>query len=259
MWWLIPLFLIGFTAVHIFKMMRLYLVLMEHKIGFGKFVLLYLKTTLVNLIIPYKLGELYRIFCINKETKHWQVGVLSILVDRFFDTLALCVILLPLDLYVFGEASVITMAFFVLMALIVACNVSVLPTYRYLNRYIIKEKSSPRAMTALKALDVVKIWYDFTQNLISGRFALILLFSFGGWFCEIGALQLFGAWLLSYNNGQTPLFEISDFNSYIQAIFGMGDSFILRPYTVASIILLFVFTLIAFLALLIKRGSKKKA
>lgn len=259
MWWLIPLFLVGFMAVHIFKMMRLYLVLMEHKIGFGKFVLLYLKTTLVNLIIPMKLGELYRIFCISKETKHWQVGVLSILVDRFFDTLALCVILLPLDIYVFGEASVITWIFLVLMAFVVACYVSVLPTYRYLNRYLIKEKSSPRAMVALKGLDVIKIWYDFTQNLISGRFALILLSSFGGWFCEISVLQLLGAWLFSYTGGETPLFGIDDFNGYIQAIFGMGESFILKPYTICSIVLIFAFTVIGLVAMLIKKGSKKKA
>ncbi len=259
MWWLIPLFTIGLLAVHIFKMMRLYLVLMEHKIDFGKFVLLYLKTTLVNLIIPFKLGEVYRVFCIKKETRYWQVGILSILVDRFFDTLALCVILLPLDVYVFGEASLITWVFLVLMAFIVICYVSVLPTYRYLNRYIIKEKSSPRAMTALRALDVMKIWYDFTQNLISGRFALILLFSFGGWFCEIGALQLLGAWLYSHSNGQTPMFGIGDFNSYIQAIFGMGDSFVLKPYSIYSIVLLFVFTLIAFVAVFIKKGSRKKA
>ena len=56
MWWLIPLLLAGFILVHTAKMLRLYLVLMEHKIGFGRFVLLYLKTTLVNLIIPLKLG-----------------------------------------------------------------------------------------------------------------------------------------------------------------------------------------------------------
>ena len=49
MWWLIPLLLAGFILVHTAKMLRLYLVLMEHKIGFGRFVLLYLKTTLVNL------------------------------------------------------------------------------------------------------------------------------------------------------------------------------------------------------------------
>lgn len=252
MWWLISLFLVGFILVHLFKMLRLYLVLMEHKISFGRFVLLYLKTTLVNFIIPFKIGELYRIFCISKETKHWQVGVLSILVDRFFDTLALCIVLIPIDIFLFGKLSFITLLFLAVILLIGICYVSVLPTYRYLNRYLIKEKSSFRAMAALKGLDVVKIWYDFTQNLISGRFALMLLFSFGGWISEIGTLKLLADYLL------LP-FGLGDFTTYIQAIFGMGSSEILRPYTLYSLVLMLIFTIIGFIVGFIKSRSKKKA
>lgn len=252
MWWLIPLFLAGFILVHTAKMLRLYLVLMEHKIGFGRFVLLYLKTTLVNLIIPLKLGELYRIFCISRETKHWQVGVLSILVDRFFDTLALCIILLPLDIFVFGKLSFITLLFIGVMALIVICYVSVLPTFRYLNRYIIRQKSSARAMAALKGLDVVKLWYDFTQNLIQGRFALILLFSFAGWLFEIGTIKLLAAYL------EIP-FGAGDFTAYIEAIFGIGVSGLLKPYTLYGILLMFVFTVVGIAAMFIRSRSKKKA
>ena len=47
---------VGFIAVHFFKMLRLYLVLMEHRISFGRFILLYLRTTFINLITPFKLG-----------------------------------------------------------------------------------------------------------------------------------------------------------------------------------------------------------
>lgn len=252
MWWLIPLFLAGFILVHAAKMLRLYLVLMEHKIGFGRFVLLYLKTTLVNLIIPLKLGELYRIFCISRETKHWQVGVLSILVDRFFDTLALCMLLLPLDVFIFGRLSFITLLFMGIMALIVICYVSILPTFQYLNRYIIRQKSSARAMAALKGLDVVKIWYDFTQNLIRGRFALILLFSFAGWLLEIGTIKLLAAYL-------TIPFGVGDFTGYIEAIFGIGSSELLKPYTLYGILFMFVFTLIGLAVIFIKSRSKKKA
>lgn len=253
MWWLIPLFLAGFILVHAAKMLRLYLVLMEHKIGFGRFVLLYLKTTLVNLIIPLKLGELYRIFCISRETKHWQVGVLSILVDRFFDTLALCIILLPLDIFVFGKLSFITLLFIGVMALIVVCYVSILPTFRYLNRYIIRQKSSVRAMATLKGLDVVKVWYDFTQNLIRGRFALILLSSFVGWLFEVGTIKLLAAYLA------IP-FGVGDFTAYIEAIFGIGSSELLKPYTIYGILLMFVFTVIGIAAMfIIKSRSKKKA
>lgn len=252
MWWLIPLFLAGFILVHFAKMFRLYLVLMEHKIGFGRFVLLYLKTTLVNLIIPLKLGELYRIYCISRETKYWQVGVLSILTDRFFDTLALCIILVPLDIFVFGKLSFITLLFLCLMALILVCYISILPTFKYLNRYLIKQKSSPRAMAALKGLDVIKTWYDFTQDLISGRFALILLFSFGGWVLEVGTIKLLALYL------GIP-FGAGDFTAYIEAIFGIGGSELLRPYTVYGIVLMFLFTLTGAAVMFMKSRSKKKA
>lgn len=252
MWWLIALFLVGFILVHIAKMLRLYLVLMEHDIGLGRFVLLYVKTTFVNLLIPYKLGELYRIYCISRETKHWQVGVLSVLVDRFFDTLALLVILLPMDIFFFGRLSVITLVFLGIMAVIVVCFMSLLPTYGYLNRYIIKKKSSPRAMAALKGLDVAKIWYDFTQDLIGGRFALISLFSFAGWVLEIGTLKVLAGFL------QVP-FGTGDFAAYIEAIFGIGESALLKPYTLYSMILMFAFTLFGFGVMLKRNESQEKA
>ena len=137
------------------------------------------------------------------------------------------------------------------MALIGICYVSILPTYKYLNRYLIKEKSSPRAMAALKGLDVIKIWYDFTQNLISGRFALILLFSFAGWIFEVGTLKVLAGYLA------LP-FGVGDFTTYIQAIFGMGSSGLLKPYTVYSIVLMFVFTMIGFVVMFIKSRSKKE-
>lgn len=252
MWWWIPLFLAGFILVHLAKMLRLYLVLMEHKISFGRFVLLYLKTTLVNFMIPFKLGELYRIFAINRETGHWQVGVLSVLVDRFFDMMTLCVILVPLDLFLYGKMSIISIAFIVVMVLIVVCYISVLPTYRYLNRYLIKQKSSVRAMAALKGLDVVKSWYDFTTNLISGRSALILLFSFAGWAFEVLTLKVLSLYL------QLP-FGVGDFGAYIEAIFGIGKSGLLRPYTVYSMILMFVFTIIGLVSLFFRGRSRKEA
>lgn len=252
MWWLIALFLVGFILVHIAKMLRLYLVLMEQDIGFGSFVLLYVKTTFVNLLIPFKLGELYRIYCISREAKHWQVGVLSVLVDRFFDTLALLIILLPMDIFFFGRLSLITLVFLGVIAVIVVCYLSLLPTYGYLNRYIIKKKSSPRAMAALKGLDVAKIWYDFTQDLVGGRFALISLFSFAGWVLEVCTLKVLAAYL------HVP-FGAGDFAAYIEAIFGIGESALLKPYTLYSMILMFAFTLFGFGVMLKRNESQEKA
>ena len=132
---------VGFIAVHFFKMLRLYLVLMEHRISFGRFILLYLRTTFINLIIPFKLGELYRIEEIARVTKIWQVGFLSVLVDRFFDTLALLCVLLPLDLILRGCISVITIVFLVALFVIALVYLAIPASYTYLNRYLIMRKT----------------------------------------------------------------------------------------------------------------------
>ncbi len=81
---LIPLFLLGFVVVHAAKMIRLYLVLMERRIVFRRFVLLYLKTTFVNLIVPFKLGEVFRIYCISRETTKFQIGTAFLIRRRFY-------------------------------------------------------------------------------------------------------------------------------------------------------------------------------
>ena len=231
MWIYFLLFLTGFILVHFCKMMRLYLVLMEHGISFPRFVVMYLETTLVNLIVPFKIGEIFRVLVISKETKYWQVGILSVITDRFFDTLALCAILIPVDIWYLGRLSPITWIFLAILFIIVICYVSLMPTYGYLNRYIIMRKNSPRSMAALRGLDMIKDWYDFTLDLIRGRFALITTFSFMGWFFEIGTLAAFATCL-------KMKFDVGDFINYIQAIFAFGSSRLLNKYTGMSILLM---------------------
>jgi len=254
------LFLVGFLLVHFCKMLRLYLVLMEHKIPFDKFVLLYAKTTLVNLLIPYKIGEIYRFYCISKETKHWQVGILSIVVDRFFDTLALCLILIPLDVYLCGTQngaaanfvlSNITWIFIVLLCLIVLCYISILPTYRYLNRYIIREKKSTRSMAALKGLDVVKNWYDFTAQLIRGRALLIFIASLFGWGFEILTLKS-----LAYR--QALPFGVVDFSKYIQSVFLGGGNQLERTYVCCGAYAMLMLTVVGYIIYAITSYRKLK-
>ena len=234
MWWFILMIIVCFMAVHAAKMIRLYLVLMEHKIGFGRFLLLYCKTTFVNLLIPFKAGEIYRIFAIGRDTEVWQVGILSVLIDRFFDIAALFLVLLPLDFVFFEEISLITWVFLGVILIIACIYLSIEPTYRYLTRYIIKEKSSGRSMAVLKGLDVVNDWYEFTKNLVQGRFALIFLASFAGWIFEIFTLKALAGFLA------IP-FGIGSFSEYIRSLFMAGESSIARTYRLvgAGVFLLF--------------------
>ena len=103
--WRLPVILILFLLVHVAKAMRLYLIVIDEKIPFRRFLFLYSATTLVNLLIPYKLGEFFRIFVFIKATGDKKIGFLSVLLDRFFDTVALVLILLPYELLSNGTVS----------------------------------------------------------------------------------------------------------------------------------------------------------
>lgn len=250
MYWII-LIVIGFMAVHIFKMMRLYLVLMEHRIPFGEFLLLYFRTTFVNLVIPFKLGELYRIEEISRKTRVWQVGVLSVLVDRFFDTLALFVLLLPVDLISGHRVSVITGVFFGVLVLAASVYLAIPGSFAYLNRYLIMRKSSVRTMAALKGIDVIKNWYDFTKNLIEGRSMLILFSSFLGWLAEIITLKA----IESY---QGMPFGLADFASYIGSVFQAGDNPVKAVYTQIGVIAMAGCTLLGYLIFIVGKSRRKR-
>lgn len=242
---------VAFVLVHVFKMMRLYLVLMEHGIGFGQFLLLYFRTTAVNFIVPFKLGELYRIEEVARKTKVWQVGVLSVVVDRFFDTLALLCWLLPIDIFLEGKISGVSIVLVIVICLLVLVYVAIPGSYQYLNRYLIMRKASKRSMAALRSLDVIGRWYEFTKNLITGRAALICGASFLGWGAELVTLTALGKYV-----GQA--FGIGDFGSYIRGIFAFdGASAMLKSYTYAGAIAFAALTVMGYFVLFTKKLGNK--
>lgn len=251
MWWMLPFLLAGVLLVHLCKMLRLYLVLMEHKIGFGKFIRLYFRTTFVNLIIPFKIGELYRFYSISSVTKLWQVGILSVFLDRFFDIVALVLVLLPFDLIVHGRLTMVTFVLLVGIIVFAVVYLCIMPSCQYLNHYIIRNKTSKRAMVALKGLDVIKAWYDFTKNLITGRFALIILASLTGWIVEVGVLKLFALYL------RIP-FGVGDFSEYIRAIFTGETNMLLRSYTMFGAVIMLAATVISYLVYFVRHKSGTK-
>ena len=248
-YWIL-LLVCGVLAVHLFKMARLYLVLMEHKISFGRFVLLYIRTTFINLIIPFKLGEVYRVEEIARETRVWQGGVLSVLVDRYFDLTALLILLVPFDLFYRKALSPITIVLLVGVLILALLYLAIPSSYAYMNHYLIVKKSSARSMAALRGLDVVKKWYDFTKNLVTGRYAMIVFSSLLGWASEVVALKA----LATVSKGN---FDLGDFASYIEAIFMNGDSLILSTYTGITATAFLVLTILGYALFFIIKGCKK--
>ncbi len=241
-----------FLLIHAFKLMRMYLVLIDGRIEFKRFVFAYFRTTLINLIIPFKLGEVYRVFVFYRLTGDFATGFLSVIVDRFFDTLALVFVMLPFQILYPDTLSFVSVMLAVFLAVIVFAYMIFPPTYRYLNKYIILNRVSPRSMAVLKLLNGLKVWYEYVKSLIAGRYALLLLMSFGAWFFEGILFRLLSVFYPSSS------FDARGFCEYITSLLSsVPKTMEQRAYVRMCVILTLILTVISAVICLSKKGSAK--
>lgn len=238
-----------FVLVHLIKLMRLYLIVMEQNVMFERFVPAYFRTTFANLLIPYKLGEIYRIGVLSRITGSFKVGFFSTLVDRFFDTLSLVLIILPYRLLTSGKVTLPIVLLFAFLVITILFYVLYPSTYRYLNRFIIMNRTSPRSMTALKWLEGIHEWYEYVRQLITGRYGLLIIFSFVAWIMEFGVLALVSK-LLGQN------FDIQAFTDYISGILGGYGGRLNYVYTLSAAAVILFATIVS---LIVYAMKKKKA
>ncbi len=222
-------FIILFFLAHLFKFVRFYLVLMEQRsLTLRQAVFLYTRTTFANLIIPFKCGEFYRIAAVCHMTGKIQVAFLSVIIDRYFDTLALMLLMI-----LFMAASSVSVGIgAVIMAVFLAVGFLAFHSYtrtaKYINRYFIMHKRSDRSIQVLRTLDVMDSWFAYAKTLVEGRSALLFLSSLGGWIFEFLALAVFSRY-------RGLDFSMGEFNSYIGSIFGEGSSLLSKPYNKSAL------------------------
>lgn len=248
--WRLPVILILFILVHAVKAMRLYLIVIDEKIPFRRFLFLYSVTTLVNLLVPYKLGEFFRIFVFIKATGDKKIGFLSVLLDRFFDTVALVLILLPFELLSNGTVSSSTLLLTAFVVVLVFVYISLPSFYTYLNRYIIMNRVSKGALGSLKFLELLKSGADYVKRLIHGRYALLTICSFVAWLLECA--------ILHFLSGLYNLQEGGNISAYIQSIISSEKSELMSRYVSFGIIMMTIAMVITFLVCVRSNALKKE-
>lgn len=212
--WNMVLFLGTFFAILVYgiKALRLYIILLEKRLALASFIRLYIKTTLINLVFPFKLGEIFRMYCYGIEFKNYKRGFLLILIDRYFDTLPLLLLLLVSTI---GEKNQVSGVVAVLCVFIILVTVFywIFPsTYKYLNRFLIMNIESDRGILALDMIRKAQNWYLYAKELIRGREAILLVLSGCAWLAEY-------AMLYSLVIGSGRIFKAENFVSYINAVF----------------------------------------
>lgn len=245
--WIWILVVIIFCIIHSIKLIRFYLILLEEKLNFKRFVRVYIKTTFVNIVLPFKSGEIFRFYCYSKEISNYKMGFMSILVERFLDTCALLLFILPFEILISKRLSNLTylLLVFVILGFIIYSIFP--PTYKYINKLLILNIKSKKSLKILECLEYTNEWYAYIKKLINGRFLLVFFLSFSAWIME----YLFVFLLLKVLDMK---FLLQKFNIYINSAFTARTDEILQIYTLIGAAVFGMIMLIIY-AISFKRGD----
>ncbi|EOT28337.1 hypothetical protein C805_00479 [Eubacterium sp. 14-2] len=192
---LTSVFLLGITVilVHVIKAGRLYLALYGSEIAFITYLNTYCKVTPVSIMLPFKLGELFRMYCYGQLLGNNLKGVVIILFDRFMDTTALMTAILLV--WIFHGGQITSFAYMFLVFLIITLLIYfVYPeVYKFWKRYLLRAKASERKMAVLKILEMLNLIYREIENVTKGRGMILYFMSLFAWGIEIGSLMFLDA------------------------------------------------------------------
>lgn len=242
-WWQFAVFLFALFFVYIIKGIRLYLLLIGQNIHFTDYWKLYASTTFVNIVIPFKLGEVYRIFIYGQKCENYVTSVFCVILDRIVDTVAMLILIILLS----GTNLGLFYICLVLLVVIVSCIYLVFPAfYLFWNRFFIFESKSSKSVQVLHVLEKCNDGYQYIHSLIKGKMVTLLSMSFAAWIVE-----LFGIYYLSAS--KETGFETNIFKDYLESAFsGVGNSYLL-VYTIGTMI----FFLIMILMIMIYEKRRK--
>ncbi len=228
--------IISFLILHMLKLARYYFILSETKISFMSFIGTYIYITFVNIILPFKLGEIYRFFAIGKKCNSYIISFLSILTERFYDTLIILLIFAISLLFYNVDISLVCI-FLMIFVLVLYCIYKMYKeTIYYINKYIILKTNKSMDVVILKFIHHLNTWYNYEVSIIKGKGVLIFLISIFSWIFEFVFL-----YFLSYMLG--VFFDFNYLYNYIIGILSINknvNNSLMVSYILISSLLFFI-------------------
>lgn len=217
--------------VHFLKAVRLFLALYEPGLSGYHYCKTYCKVTPISILFPFKLGELFRMYCYGYMLDNTLKGIVTVVLDRFMDTAALLTMIFVVW-GIYGGTS-IPLAYLLIGFLVIALTLFlVFPgVYKYWKKYILRANGTPRKVAALKVLDNINIVYNELVSVSKGRGILLYIISLLAWSVEIGCVALLSR--IEDNSNLTK--RIAD---YLTSALSTNQSMQLKLFVFISVILM---------------------
>ena len=206
-----------FLIVHIFKFLRIYLILLEEKMSLKRRLKIYIKTTFVSIILPFKIGDIYKMYSYGHEISNYYKGIIAILIDKFFDAIVLCLVIIPYGLLNNGCISSLSYILLTFLIIILIVYLSFKNTYYYLNKFFIVKSQNRYCLIVLKVLEKLNTIYISAKEMIRGRSIVLLLLTFIIW----GSESIFIYVMSNFMNIKSEFIHVINYIS--DAFFGVNN------------------------------------
>ncbi len=230
--------IITFTVifVHFLKAFRLYLALYGANISPSNYAKTYCKVTPVSIILPFKLGELFRMYCYGHQTGDMLKSVVTVLLDRFMDTIALVTMIVIMWL-ASGEVLMPIVYLLVVFLVIIGLMIALFPgLYSYWKKYLLRADATPRKIYTLKGLDAMNKVYLEIMNVTRGRGIILYVLSLIAWAVEIGSVSLLCN-IDTLNESENLAVKVSE---YLKSALTGNRTLELKRFVLISVVLMIV-------------------
>ncbi len=225
--------IVSVIFIHTIKSIRLYLLLYDSNISINENLKIYCKVVPITAILPYKLGEFFRIYCYGRQIKNMYRGIIIILLDRFMDTLALVTMIFFISMFKEQNPPLLIYVLIIFLIVLLVIYFIFPGVYTFWKKVLMSSKATENKISILKAMHEIKKIYNEISKLMSGRGFILYILSLIAWGIELASLALIKFSLQEYS-------LIHDFSLYLSSALGTNDSIELKRFVVVSILVLIV-------------------
>lgn len=217
--------------VHLVKAGRLYLAFYGTGMGASEYIKLYCKVTPVSMVLPFKLGEFFRMYGYGEQLNDLLKGIIIILLDRFMDTLALVAMIFLVWMFNGGNITFFIYLLLLFLICILLVYFAFPGVYGFWKKYILKARATEKRLALLRILDSLNLVYQEITDVSKGRGFILCFISFLAWAAEIGSL-----FILNGISGEGELSQI--ISAYLLSAIGAGTSAELKQFVFLSVFLM---------------------
>ena len=234
--------------VKVLKAAILYFILVgERRLGLRVFLKQYCKTTPVSILFPYKTGDIFRIYCYSHQLNSVMDGLIFILVDRFFDTLALIGVVTFTSM-IAGQGLTLLVYGLIFFVLVLVILYFALPKIcEHWVSYLLQAPASRTKKMLLAVAGNVKSGLIIISRLISSKGLILFLMSVTAWGIELAGMSLLTS---VFGQGAKSGF----INDYLQAALGVTVNDGLNAFVTMLIMVLMITYVVIFIYERRKKG-----